>query len=398
MRLSRTAAFVLQASLILLFLAGSSAPSPLYAVYQSAWGFSPIMITIIFGTYALAVLATLLVAGSLSDYTGRRPVLLVATLLQVITMAIFATAHGVGALLVGRVVQGISVGMAGGAVGAGMIDIDREKGTLANSALPPLGTATGGLLAGLLAQYLPAPTVLVYVVLGVVFVGQLVALLFMPESISPQPGALASLRPRIGLPPNLRRPTLLVAPALVGAWALAGFYLSLGPTLARRLLGSHSLALGGLVVFVLAASGSITVMLTRLRPAASLVTFGAAGLIVGVGLTLLAMASMSSVVFFLGATIAGMGFGAAFQGSMRMVLPLAAPHERAGVLSVLYVIAYLAMGLPAVLAGIGVVYGGGVIATAREYGMGVMALSSLALVGTLARRRSVSTVAAPAKS
>lgn len=397
MRLSKTAAFWLQASLILLFLAGSSAPSPLYAVYQSAWGFSPIMVTIIFGTYAIAVLATLLIAGSLSDYTGRRPVLLAATTLQVVAMVIFATAHGVGSLLAGRIVQGISVGLAGGAVGAGMVDIDREKGTLANSALPPLGTATGGLVAGLLAQYLPAPTVLVYVVLGVILFAQLIGVVFMPESISPQPGALASLRPRIGLPPNLRRPTLLVAPALVSSWALTGFYLSLGPTLARRLLGSQSLAIGGLVVFVLAASAATTVLLARKLSAASLVTVGAASLIAGVGFTLLAMTTMSSVVFFAGAMIAGMGFGAAFQGGMRAVLPLAAPHERAGALSVLYVIAYLAMGVPAVFAGIRCVYGGGVIATAREYGVAVMALSAIALIGTLSRRRSVSVAPVTAK-
>src|SRR5580700_5652582 len=85
-RLSKTAAFYLQASLIVSFLAGSSAPTAVYALYQRAWGFSPITITIVFGTYALAVLATLLVAGSLSDFVGRRPVLLAAALVQAASM------------------------------------------------------------------------------------------------------------------------------------------------------------------------------------------------------------------------------------------------------------------------------------------------------------------------
>src|SRR5580692_3279127 len=115
-RLSRTGAFYLQASIILFFLAGSSAPTPLYGVYQAAWGFSPITITVVFGIYAIAVLATLLVVGGLSDYVGRRPVLLAAALLQAISMAIFATANDVGALVLARVVKGLSTGAAAAAV------------------------------------------------------------------------------------------------------------------------------------------------------------------------------------------------------------------------------------------------------------------------------------------
>jgi len=117
-------------------------------------------------------------------------------------------------------------------------------------------------------------------------------------------------------------------------------------------------------------------------------TFGTAALVAGVAITLLAMASASLGVFFVGAVIAGAGFGAGFQGAIRSVLPLAAPGERAGVLSILYVIAYLAMGLPAVLGGLRVVHGGGVLTTAREYGAAVTALAALALIGTLLRRPS----------
>src|SRR5262249_36525961 len=106
MRLSRTAAFYLLTSIILFFLAGSSAPTPMYALYQKAWGFSPLTTTVIFGIYGLAVLASLLVFGSLSDYIGRRPVLIVTTLVQAVAMVLYATADGCGALIVARVVQG----------------------------------------------------------------------------------------------------------------------------------------------------------------------------------------------------------------------------------------------------------------------------------------------------
>jgi len=88
-RLSPRLALYLQASIIVSFLAASSAPTSLYAVYQARWGFTPIIITIVFGIYALALLAALLIVGSISDYVGRRPVLLSAIVSRV-SMYIFA--------------------------------------------------------------------------------------------------------------------------------------------------------------------------------------------------------------------------------------------------------------------------------------------------------------------
>src|SRR6478752_328849 len=170
--ISDKAAFGLLASLAVSFLAGSSAPTPLYGLYQAHWGFSPIITTVAFGIYALAVLGSLLTVGRLSDHVGRRPVLLVAVLVQALTMLLFATVDGVGALLTARFVQGLSTGGALGAIGAGLVDLDRSRGTLANSVAPMIGTATGGIVSGLLVQYLPAPEQLVYLALGVVFVAQ----------------------------------------------------------------------------------------------------------------------------------------------------------------------------------------------------------------------------------
>src|SRR5579871_5640359 len=124
-RLSGSFAFSLQVSLLVFFLAGSSAPTPLYALYEARWGFSPMTVTVVFGVYALAVLGALLTVGSLSDYVGRRPVLLVATALQAATMLIFATASGESALLVARVVQGLATGAAMGALGAGLLALHK---------------------------------------------------------------------------------------------------------------------------------------------------------------------------------------------------------------------------------------------------------------------------------
>ena len=385
-RLPATVALYLQASIVVTFLAGSSAPTPLYAVYQAEWGFTPITTTIVFGAYAVAVLAALLTVGSLSDHVGRRPVLMAAIVVQAATMVVFVTAAGVPELLVARVVQGVATGAAVGALGAGMLDLDKAKGTIANAVTPMTGTAVGAIASGLLVQFLPQPTRLVYLLLLAVFMVQLAGVALMPESSGRRPGALRSLRPHFALPAGIRRPFLLAAPALIAVWALAGLYGSVGPALVRLVVGTDSFVLSGLALFALAATGSVTVLVLRNSPPRRVMFIGTVALLLGVGLTLLSIGSNSPGTpaiagFFVGTGIAGVGFGAAFQGVIRIVLPLAAPHQRSGVLSVIYVVSYLALGVPSVIAGFLVVHGGGVLSTAREYGLAVMVLAAAALLG-----------------
>jgi hypothetical protein len=292
-------------------------------------------------------------------------------------------------LIVARIAQGLATGSAVSAIGAGMLDIDRERGTFANAVSPLTGTALGGILAGLVAQYLPAPTHLIYLILCAVFVAQAVAVLALPETSAGRAGALASLKPHFLVPPAVRSAMLFAVPVLIASWALAGFYASLGPTLVRRLAASDSLSLGGLVILVIAGSGALAVSLMHARQAHEIMMLGGASLAVGVTLTLVAIPAGSLSVFFLGTAIAGVGFGSGLQGAIRSLVPLAAAHERAGVLATIYVVAYLAMGVPAVFGGMGVVYGGGLFATAREYGLAVVALAVFALAGMLWRRRVV---------
>jgi MFS family permease len=277
------------------------------------------------------------------------------------------------------VVQGLATGAALGAVGAGLLDLDRVKGTVANAVAPMSGTAIGGLLAGFFVQYLPAPSQLIYIVLSVVFVAQAIGVVLMPETTSPRPGAVASLRPDLALPPAARRPMLAAAPVLVAAWALAGLYLSLGPALARQTVHSGSILIGGLVVFIMAGSAALTVLLTRNISARRMMAGGIATVLVGVGISVIAISTASGATFFASLVIAGAGFGPALQGAIRTVLPAANEHERAGLLSLVYVLSYLSLGLPAVIAGTLVVYGGGLRATAVQYSLAVIALAAVAL-------------------
>ncbi|MFF1963277.1 MFS transporter [Streptomyces sp. NPDC058232] len=392
------AAFYVLASVVVSFLAASSAPTPLYATYQAEWGFTPLTTTVIFGVYAVAVLSGLLVLGRLSDHVGRRPVLITAIAAQVATMIMFSSADGVDTLLSARIVQGLSTGAALGAVGAAMMDIDRPRGTVANAFAPGVGTATGALVSGLVVQYLPAPTHLIYLGLLVVFVSQAVALTQISETVSRRPGVLATLIPEIKLPRSTRSAMLSAAPVIFAVWALAGFYGSLGPALVRTLVGSASAVYGGLGLFTLAGIAALSILALRKAKATTVMYTGITALILGVALTLLSIRSGTPALFFVGTAVAGVGFGSGFQGGIRTVMPLTKAHESTGVLSLLFVVSYLGMGVPSVIAGLLVVRGGGLITTSEEYGVVVIALTILALGALLLsgrQRRSTAVTVAP---
>ena len=386
-RLAGTPALVLLASLIVSLLAASAAPTPLYGVYQQQWGFSPVTTTVVFGVYALAVLASLLTLGRLSDYVGRKPVLLAALAVQAVSLVVFATAGGVGELMTARVIQGLATGAALGAIGAAMLDIDRERGALANALSPGLGTGTGALLSALLVRYLPAPTHLVYLVLIAVIAVQAAGVALLRETVTVSRVPASALVPEVRLPPSVRGPVLAAAPVLFAVWALAGLYGALGPSLVAALTGSSSIVLGGISLTVLTATAAASVFLLRKSPARAVMLTGIAALVAGVAITLVALSAGSAGLFFAGTAVSGVGFGSGFQGGIRTVVPAAAPHERAGVLSLLFTVSYLGMGVPAVAAGFLAVHGAGLTGAARDYGAALIVLAALALVAVARTRR-----------
>jgi MFS family permease len=369
---------VFLASITVSFLAASAAPTPLYGTYQHDWGFSDLTVTVIFGVYALAFLGALLTLGRLSDHIGRRPILIAGITGQLLALAIFIDAHSFLALLVARIVQGLAAGTAIGAIGAGMLDIDPVRGAVANATAPGLGTGIGVLVSSFAVQWLPAPTRLVYLVIVVVLVGQAMGVAPLPETSPRAPGTWRSIVPQIELPTQTRRPMMAAAPVLFAVWALAGFYGSLGPSLADHLAGSASVVEGGLGLGLLALIAAVTTYVLRATPASQVMMIGTSTLIGGVGVVLLSLWIGSTALFFAGTAVAGIGFGAGFQGGIRLVAPLAHPDQRAGVLSALFIVSYVGLGVPAVLAGVAVVHGGGLIATSYEYGLAVIVLGLVA--------------------
>ena len=334
-----------------LFFAASSAPTPLYRLYQQAFAFSPVLITVIFAVYAFALLVALLIVGSISDHLGRRPVIFVSILLNMVAMALFLMAEGPNWLIVARIVQGLATGAAASSIGAALVDLDPIKGSITNSLAPLAGMAIGALGTSLLVEYAPAPTLFVYAVTLVLLAIQAVLLWLVPETTRRRAGLLASLKPEVAVPPQARRTLLALTPINVAVWALGGFYLSLVPSLVNATTGSTAPLVGGSVVAALTISGAGAVFLLRKRSAATSMTFGISSMALGV-LTVVAGVHAAEVsILAAGTLIAGAGFGATFLGTVRSIMPLAKPDERAGLLSAFYIQSYLAFSVPAILAG-----------------------------------------------
>lgn len=378
--MNRGQALWLQALILLTFMAASSAPTPLYGIYRESWGFSAATLTVVFAVYAASVLSALLVLGSISDHIGRRPVIVGALLLDAASMWVFMTATAVPALIAARLLQGLATGAATSALAAGLVDLDRHRSPLINSVAPMVGLAFGALGASVLVQFAPAPMRLTFLVLAVILIVLALAACLLPETAGGRPGLLGAMRPVVTVPVHAWRVLWLIAPIDIAAWALGGFYLSLGPTLTRQISGMNAPVVGGAIVFALTASAAVTTLALRTWPPQRMVSFSAATLMTGIGITLGSVYAGSGLLLCLGTVLAGTGFGLGFLGALRTLLPVAQPHERAGLMAAFYILSYLSFSIPVIIAGV-LVNILGLAAASYWYGAALMVLAATALIG-----------------
>ena len=257
-RLTGLAAFSAVAAVIAVAFYASATPSPLYGVYQARWHFSTPVLSLIYATYAVGVLVSLLLVGSLSDQAGRKPVLAWSLLGLLVSALVFATASSVGWLFAARALQGLATGAALGAAGAALIDLhptsDTRTAALVNGVVALAGLGIGALFSSALVQFLPAPRD------AAVRGGrghdrcadrarQRAARAGVPHRPHHHP-APASRHPQ-----QTRAPFALAALGVIGSWSIAGVYLALGPALAGHLLQTHGELAGGAAAAALMGSG-----------------------------------------------------------------------------------------------------------------------------------------------
>src|SRR3954449_2798900 len=303
-RLSPRLAYALVAAVIGLALFASGTPSPLYGTYRELWGFSSEVLTLIYATYAFGVLAALVFAGRISDQWGRRPVLILALATLLVTSVVFMLAQSVAWLFVARGVQGLATGLALGAASAALLDLHPRRDPagvgLANGVVSAGGMGLGVLVSSALVQLAPAPRLLPYGALLVLFAVAFLGALLMPEPVAERPRPrLTPQRPSI--PAAVRRPFLLAALAVISSWSVGGLFLSLGPSLSASLFATTNHLVTGLSIFALAGSGAVAqLVFGRSAPWAG-AAYGSLALALGMVLIVLAAASDSAALFVMGA-------------------------------------------------------------------------------------------------
>lgn len=343
------------AAVIGLGLFAAVTPTPLFPVYSADWALSPLTLTLVYATYAVGVLAALLVAGSVSDDVGRRPVLLISLAALMASTVLFAVATSVAWLFVARGVQGLATGVAISAASAALLDLhprrDPSAAGLANAVASSAGIAFGILVAALLVGLGSAPLVLPYIALFGLLAVALIGVVWMPEPVRDRRRIGWRIqRPRV--PVAVRAPFLLAGLTVLTTWSLGGLFFSLGPALGARLLGSTDAVVSTVGIVALATSAALSQLVLRRTAPWLGALLGSVALVVGVSFIVLAASLGSGPTYLVGSAIAGVGFGIGFLGGLRALAGAIPPELRASVMSAFYTVAYVSLSVPAVLAGL----------------------------------------------
>jgi MFS family permease len=337
-------------------MAAAGAPSILLSYDQQAWLFGNGALTVAFSVYALTLLAALLTCGSLSDHLGRRPLTVGSLAVTIVALAVFLHAHGIGDVIVARALQGFATGVATSTMSASIVELAPQRRQALAQTIVSLTTA-GGLgigvvLAGAAIQWTPSPNTVVFGTAVVVAIVVAVALTVLPETVTRRAGAISSLVPRVHLPADTRREFLRLAPGLVAIWMSAGLVLGLGGTLANSALHLSMGLTSALVVATQPLVATLcTIALAPRVPATVLLTTGYAAVAAGVTMEILSFGTGMAALAVAGAVVTGLGYGGAFSGTLRSLLPSVKQRDRAGFFAAFYIVGYGAYGASALCAG-----------------------------------------------
>ncbi|MEV6024072.1 MFS transporter [Streptomyces sp. NPDC052036] len=386
-------AFVSSAIAFMTVMAAAGAPSALLVVYQQHWHFSDSELTVAFAIYALALLLALLGIGSLSDRIGRRPVLIAALAVQAVAMVVFLFAPNIGVIIVARALQGFATGAATSAFSAYIPEVapaaQKKVAALVVSIASVAGLGIGVVLTGVAIQFAAAPAAVVFGAALAIIVIAIVVTAASPETVGERQIGDA-LVPRIGVPSAARTAFARTAPGMIGIWMSAGLVLGLGASIVHQALHITSGAALGLVVSAQPLAAAVSALvLGPLMPPRRFMLAGYAAVLVGVSLEACSFAAGLASLIICGAIITGLGFGAVFSSTLGFLVPLTRAQERAKLFSAVYVVAYLAYGIPTIVAGF-LSDAIGLVPAAIIYAVATLAITAAGLIVSLTRTEPMS--------
>jgi MFS family permease len=363
-------------------LAFSTVPTPLYALYQQRDGFPAFLVTVVFAAYAVGVMLSLYLAGHVSDWLGRRRVLVAGLLAEALAAALFLLWPEVPGLIVARLVSGAGIGVITATATAHLSELRAEARPGRSSGLVATvvnagGLALGPLVGGIFAQFADRPLSTPFAVFLVVLLGAAIAVSLVPETVERREERPAYRPQRLSLPTAARSEFAGAATGVFAAFALSGLFMALAPALLAQELHEPSRLLAGLAPFTMLGSAALAQLaFARLGTRPQLKSGYA---LMGAGLVLLAFAG-SLPLFFTAGALAGAGFGLGFRAAVGTVAALADDRTRGEVLAALFLAAYAGLVLPVLLIGLAMLVAPGSVVLAG------FAVLEPALLGWSARR------------
>jgi len=356
---------------------GTTMPTPLYALYEIEFGFSVFVITLVFAAYAVGVLGALLAFGRWSDSLGRRPMLLAAIVFGLVSAVVFVTADSLTALVIGRVLSGLSAGIFVGTATVTLIELVpdawRDRAPAIATAANIGGLGLGPLVAGLLAEYFPHPLRLTFFVDIALLAVAAVAVFLAPETVRVARGARPHMQ-RLSVPADVRGTFLRASIGGFAGFAVLGLFTAVSPGFIAGVLQIDNHAVTGAVVFVVfAASATAQIVLRRTDPT-SAQRWGCVVLTVGLVVLALSLLLTSLPVLLIAALLCGIGQGVTFSNGMAAIAAGLPPERRAEVTSTFFVVLYVAISVPVIGAG----------AAANAWGLVTAGLVFSALIAVLA--------------
>jgi hypothetical protein len=357
-RLRHGAGFWVIAAAFFTVMAFSTLPTPLYALYQQRDGFATFLITVIFAAYGIYF------AGHISDWLGRRRIILIAIVIEIVAAVVFLLWPEVPGLMIARFVNGVGVGMLTATATAHLSELRAvarpEEGPATSGTVSSVvnigGLATGTLVAGVLAQFVVAPLVVPYLVFLVLLVVAALAVAFVPETVERQEERHAYRPQRVSLPAASRSTFFAAAAGAFSAFAIFGLFTSLAPSFISGTLHEPSRFVAGAVSFAVFGAAAVSQIATaRLAPlrqlqlAVTLMSLGLVAIATGV--------LVVSLPLFVGAgVLAGAGVGILFRSSIGVAASLASGPSRGEILAALFLIAYAGMSVPVLLIGLALAF------------------------------------------
>jgi MFS family permease len=341
------------AAMIATMFMASTLVTPLYVLYQHAFGFSTIALTLIYSTYVVGNLLALLFLGRISDELGRRRVILAAIGIAGASSGLFLFAATTTWLYWARMLSGVAIGLASGAGTAWITELlshsHKPRAAVIATSANFIGLAFGPLVAGLLAQYSPLPLALPFIVYLVMLMIVAVLIWCTRETVHrPFRDFKALLTPRIGVPREILGD--FATPAITGfaTFSLIGFYAALVPSVLSLQLRVENIALGGAVVSELFVISTLAMIVTRNLDSNRAMVAGLMLLIPSLILLILANAFASTPMLIADTALIGIAAGLGYRGSLQVINRIAPPDQRAEVTSSYFIACFVGNSVPVI--------------------------------------------------